>query len=53
MLLFIWNGLKFTWFGPVSLITLIRGRHYEKQLIRRARADYDAMSIGTPVGATG
>lgn len=44
LLLFIWNGLKFAWIGPVSLITLIRVRHREKQIIRRARGDYDIIS---------
>lgn len=44
VLLFIWNGLKFAWIGPVSLITLIRVRHREKQIIRRARGDYDIIS---------
>lgn len=44
VLLFIWNGLKFAWIGPVSLITLIRVRRHEKRITRRVHAEYDPIS---------
>ncbi|MBB1515880.1 sulfate permease [Tessaracoccus sp. MC1679] len=44
VMLFIWNGLKFAWMGPVSLITLIRVRRYEKRIIRRAHDEYETIS---------
>lgn len=34
VLLFIWNGLKFLWNGPVSLLILARVRCAEHQLAR-------------------
>jgi len=33
VLLFIWNGLKFAWIGPVSLITVIRLRRRESRAL--------------------
>lgn len=43
-MLFIWNGFKYAWMGPLSLVTLIRVLRYEKQIARRAREEYEAIS---------
>jgi hypothetical protein len=34
VLLFCWNGLKFMWIGPVSVVVLVRAVWAERQVLR-------------------